>query len=290
QSRGRFLSRLRSSRICSVGLTVEQKCQLALRELTDVKAEIQRKKEDSEQTLQNLEAVIEETDVWRTAVQEAISDFAKFSSSVSCNKRSIVSSETLLRYMKEKNRQRDLLREKLLSKNYLLKAHKKKLQKQLMQEEMGDALHEACMQHLQVVKEQYQEKLNEKNQELLQLSQTLGKTIRVFNFYKTRLQTAMETSLSLMKDISQRKKLMKKMEREAALVEEQRADAECMNQQMRKQLSDYRVPPVLSYVEKKMTVTDLKSSLKSWERKVAFAEMTLQRCHKVWKQVKMSHN
>lgn len=40
---------------------MEQKCELAERELTEMKDEIQRMKEDSEQTLQNLEVWLSRT-------------------------------------------------------------------------------------------------------------------------------------------------------------------------------------------------------------------------------------
>ncbi|NXJ54022.1 CC113 protein, partial [Spizaetus tyrannus] len=292
QTRGRYKSKLHGATDYFVGLTVEQKCELAERELTEMEDEIQRMKEDSEQTLQNLEAVIEEADVWWTDVKKAISDFEKdIISTISSKKGSIIASDKLLRYMEEKNRQRDLLREKLRLKNYLLKVYKKKLQQQLRQkEQMGETLHEVRLQQLQVRNAQYQEKINEKNQELLHLKLTSGKTVQVLNFYKRKLQDAMETSTSLMKDISQRKELLEKIEREAALVEEQRANAESVNRQLRKQLSDYGVPPVLSYVQKKAAVTDLENSLKAWERKVAVAEMSLQSYRRAWNQVKMSGN
>ncbi|XP_050760158.1 coiled-coil domain-containing protein 113 [Gymnogyps californianus] len=292
QTRGRYRSKLHGATDYFVGLTVEQKCELAERELTEMKDEIQRMKEDSEQTLQNLEAVIEEADVWWTDVKKAISDFEKdIVSTISSKKGSIIASEKLLRYMEEKNRQRDLLREKLRLKNYLLKGYKKKLQQQLRQkEQMGETLHELRLQQLQVRNAQYQEKIDEKNQELLQLKLTSGKTVQVLNFYKRKLQDAMETSTSLMKDISQRKELLQRIEREAALVEEQRAKAESVNRQLRKQLSDYDVPPVLSYVRKKMAVTDLENSLKAWERKVAVSEMSLHSYRRAWNQVKMSGN
>ncbi|XP_052651600.1 coiled-coil domain-containing protein 113 isoform X2 [Harpia harpyja] len=265
QTRGRYKSKLHGATDYFVGLTVEQKCELAERELTEMKDEIQRMKEDSEQTLQNLEAVIEEADVWWTDVKKAISDFEKdIISTISSKKGSIIASEKLLRYMEEKNRQR--------------------------KERMGETLHEVRLQQLQVRNAQYQEKINEKNQELLHLKLTSGKTVQVLNFYKRKLQDAMETSMSLMKDISQRKELLEKIEREAALVEEQRAKAESVNRQLRKQLSDYGVPPVLSYVQKKAAVTDLENSLKAWERKVAVAEMSLQSYRRAWNQVKMSGN
>ncbi|XP_063190205.1 coiled-coil domain-containing protein 113 isoform X5 [Chroicocephalus ridibundus] len=243
QTRGRYKSKLHGATDYFVGLTAEQKCELAERELAEMKDEIQRLKDDSEQTLQDLE---------------------------------------------------DLLREKLCLKNYLLKGYKKKLQQQLRQglqkEQMGETLCEVRLQQLQVRNAQYQEKIDEKNQELLQLKLTSGKTVQVLNFYKRKLQDAMEMSTSLMKDISQRKELLGKIEREAALVEEQRAEAESVNWQLRKQLSDYSVPSVLSYVQKKVAVTDLKNSLKAWERKAAVAEMTLQSYRRAWNQVKMSGN
>ncbi|KAM6381099.1 cilia- and flagella-associated protein 263 isoform 2-T2 [Pluvialis apricaria] len=292
QTRGRYKSKLHGAMDYFVGLTVEQKCELAERELTEMKDEIQGMKEDSEQTLQNLEAVIEEADVWWNDVKKAISDFEKdIISTISSKKGSIIASEKLLRYMEEKNRQKDLLREKLCLKNYLLKGYKKKLQQQLRQkEQVGETPCEVRVQQLQVRNAQYLEKIDEKNQELLQLKLTSGKTVQVLNFYKRKLQDAMETSTSLMKDISQRKELLEKIEREAAVVEEQRAEAEWVNQQLWKQLSDYSVPPVLSYLQKKMAVTDLKNSLKAWERKVAVAKMSLQSYHRAWNQVRMSGN
>ncbi|KAF1415333.1 hypothetical protein FQV23_0010596, partial [Spheniscus humboldti] len=296
QARGRYKSKLHGATDYFVGLTVEQKCELAERELAEMKDEIQRMEEDSEQTLQNLEAVIEEADVWWTDVKKAISDFEKdIISTISSKKGSSIASEKLLRYMEEKNRQRVSASWQILRllhlKNYLLKGYKKKLQQQLRQkEQMGETLREVRLQQLQVRNAQYQEKIDEKNQELLQLKLTSGKTVQVLNFYKRKLQNAMETSTSLMKDISQRKELLEKIEREAALVEEQRAEAESVNRQLRKQLSDYGVPPVLGYMQKKMAVTDLENSLKAWERKVAVAEMSLQRYRRAWNQVKMSGN
>ncbi|XP_074695800.1 cilia- and flagella-associated protein 263 isoform X2 [Strix aluco] len=144
QIRGRYKSKLHSVTDCIVGLTVEQKCELVERELTEVKDEIQRMKEDSEQTLQNLEAVIEEADVWWADIKKAISDFEKdIMSTMSSKKGSLTASEKVLRYLEEKNRQRDLLREKLLSKNYLLKDYKKKLEQQLRQVQIWHV--SACM-------------------------------------------------------------------------------------------------------------------------------------------------
>ncbi|NWW85070.1 CC113 protein, partial [Rhynochetos jubatus] len=275
QTRGRYKSKLYSATDCFLGLTMEQKCELAERALMEMKDETQRMKEDSEQTLQNLEAVLEEADVWWADVKKAIGDFEEdLISTISSKKGNIIASEKLLRYLEGKNRQRDLLREKLHAKNYVLMGYKKKLQQQLRQDWMGETICEVRLQQLHIRNAQCQEKTDLKNQELLQLKLTLGKMVKVLNLYKRKLHDAMEMSKSLMKDVSHRKELLEEIEREAAHVEEQRAEAESVNRQLRKQLSDYRVPSVLSYVRKIMAVSDLEKSLKAWETKVAVAKVS----------------
>ncbi|NXF39926.1 CC113 protein, partial [Nyctibius bracteatus] len=276
QARVKYKSKLHSVTDYSAGLTVEEKCELAERELAEMEEEIQRMKEDLEQPLQNLKAGIGEADVWSTDLKKAIGDFEKdIVSTISSKKGSVTASEKLLRCTEE-NRQRDLLIEKLRLENRFLKRHKKRLQQQLKQkEQMGEIPCEVHLLQLQVRNAQSQKEIDKKNQELLQLKLTSEKVTQVLNFHKRKLRDAMEMSTSLMKDISQRKELLEKIEREIALVEEQRAKAERKNWKLRKQLSDYKVPPVLSYVQKKMDVTDLKKSVKAWERKVAVAEVRL---------------
>ncbi|NXJ04266.1 CC113 protein, partial [Odontophorus gujanensis] len=291
QTRGRSRSKLcSSSSTCFSALTVEQKCELAEQELLDVKCDIQKMEEDSEKTLHDLEAVIQEADAWWADVKKVASDFEEVIVRTISNKGSITASEKLLRYLEEKNHQRDLMREKLRLESNLLRIYKKKLQQQLRQkEQMRDMLHEVHAELLQVKKAQYEEEIDEKNQELQQLKLSLKK-IQILNFRKKKLQNAMETSTVLMKDISQKKEMLEKIERTTTLVKEQQAKEESLIGWLQKQLSDYSTPPVMSYVQTMMAVTDLKKNIKAWERRVAIAEMTLKRHHRTWNQVKMSGN
>ncbi|XP_031471330.1 coiled-coil domain-containing protein 113 isoform X2 [Phasianus colchicus] len=291
-TRGRSRSRLRSSSSAYfAALTVEQKCELAERELLDVKSDIQKMKEDSETTLHDLEAVIQEADAWWADVKKAVSDFEEgIVSTISNEKGSITASEKLLRYLEEKNHQRDLTRQKLRLESNFLRSYKKKLQQQLRQkEQVGDMLHEIHAELLQVKKAQYEEEIDEKNKELQQLKLALEK-IQILNFWKKKLHNAMETSTVLMKDISQRKEMLEKVERNTAFVKEQHAKEERLIGWLQKQLSDYSTPPVMNYVQTMIAVADLEKSIKAWERKVAIAEMTLQSHHRAWNQVKMSGN
>ncbi|XP_039736955.1 cilia- and flagella-associated protein 263 isoform X3 [Pteropus medius] len=91
---------------------------------------------------------------------------------------------------------------------------------------------------------------------------------------QTRLHRAMEVSVTLEKEISLRNELLEKLERETLQVEEDRAKAEALNKQLRKQLSEFRAPPVMLYVKQKAINGDLEKTIKMWERKVEIAEVS----------------
>lgn len=55
---------------------------------------------------------------------------------------------------------------------------------------------------------------------------------------------------------------------------QQRAKAESLDRWLQKQLSDYSAPPVMSYVQTAMAVTDLEKSIKAWQRRAAIAEVS----------------
>lgn len=54
---------------------------------------------------------------------------------------------------------------------------------------------------------------------------------------------------------------------------QERVKAEILNKKLRRQLAEYKVPPVLNYVHEKVAVHDLENTLRIWERKVEIAEV-----------------
>ena len=54
---------------------------------------------------------------------------------------------------------------------------------------------------------------------------------------------------------------------------QERDTAEVLNKKLRKQLAEYRVPPILDYVHEKMQVQELRNTIRIWERKVEIAEV-----------------
>uniref|UniRef100_A0ABM5EU21 Cilia- and flagella-associated protein 263 n=2 Tax=Pogona vitticeps TaxID=103695 RepID=A0ABM5EU21_9SAUR len=288
--RGRRKSKSRMTTDRLICLTVEQKCDIAQRELEETKEDTQRMKERSEKILQNYLAVLEEADIRIADIKRAMVDFDKgIVKTITKKKGSVIASDKVLRYMEDRIRSRDALKEKIRLKNDSLKVQRKKLQLQLKQkEELGEALHEVDFQQLKIENAQFVEKIDERNQELLQLKLTVGSTLQVLNFYKKKLQSATALASQLVKDMAQRKESLEKIEHEAILVGEERDTAEVLNKKLRKQLAEYRVPPILDYVREKMQVQELRNTIRIWERKVEIAEMALQSYRSVWHKAKMA--
>lgn len=292
-ARGRRRSKSRSSVTERLqALTVEQKCEIAQRELDELKGEVEKLKQHSDVFMHNHKAVMEEADVRLIEIKKAVTEFERDVVKPALKKKSsVMTSEKVMRYIEEKMRAKDMLTDKLRLKIVSLKVQKKKLQMQLRQkDEIGEVLHEVDFQQLKIENSQFLERIDERNQDLLHLKLTAGNTLQILTSYKKKLQCATDESNMLEREISQRHDMLRKIEVETQQVEEERAKAETQNKKLCRQLSDFRVPPVFDYVQDKMENTDLEKSIKAWERKVEIAEMSLKTYRKAWDQIRMASN
>lgn len=199
-----------------------------------------------------------------------------------------VIAEKVTRYLDEKNRSRDTLIEKLRLKNSTLKVQKKKLDLQLKQkEEMGEVLHKVDFDQLEIENKQYLEKIDQRNTDLLALKLMSTRTNGVLIKYKKKLHTLTKESERLKSEIGSRNDLLSRIDSETEVVEEERAKAEKINRKLRQQLADFRVPEVMEYVTEKADLYELQKKVKSWERKVEIAEMSLKTHRKTWNQMQM---
>ncbi|XP_037672261.1 coiled-coil domain-containing protein 113 isoform X2 [Choloepus didactylus] len=252
QFRGRRKSK---SRIGLTSLTVDQKCELVQRELEDMKDEVRHMRANAERDLQHHEAIIEEADIRLAEVQKAVHDFEKdILKTISKKKGSILATQKVMKYIEDMNRQRDRMKDKLRLKNVSLKVQRKKLLLQLRQkEEVGEALHDVDFQQLKIENAQFLETIEARNQELIQLKLASGNTLQILSAYKDR------------------------------------AKAEASNKKFRKQLAEFRAPQVMVYVQEKILNGELEKNIKTWERKVEIAEMSLKGYRKAWNKMKTTN-
>ncbi|XP_012599435.1 cilia- and flagella-associated protein 263 isoform X1 [Microcebus murinus] len=291
QFRGRRKSKSRTGLDRMVGLTVDQKLELAQKELEDMKDELRHMRANAERDLQHHEAIIEEADIRWSDVQKEVREFEKdILKTISKKKGSILATQKVMKYIEDTNRRRDAMKDKLRLKNISLKVQRKKMLLQLRQkEEGGEVLHEVDFQQLKMENAQFMETIEGRNQELIQLKLVSGNTLQVLNTYKSRLQRAMEIHYNLDKEILLRNELLGKIEKETLQVEEDRAKAEGLNKKLRRQLAEFRAPHVMVYLQEKILNVDLEKSIKMWERKVEIAEMSLKGYRKTWNKMKTTN-
>ncbi|XP_036131767.1 coiled-coil domain-containing protein 113 isoform X2 [Molossus molossus] len=237
------------------------------------------------------QAIIEEAEIRWTEVQREVQEFERdILKTISKKKGSILATQKVMKYIEDMNHRRDHMKDKLRLKNISLKVQRKKMLLQLRQkEEVGEALHDVDFQQLKIENAQFLETIEARNQELIQLKLASGTTLQVLNAFKTRLHRAMEMSINLEKEILLRNELLEKIERETLQVEEDRAKAEALNRKLRKQLAEFRVPPVMMYVREKILNGDLEKTIRMWERKVEIAEMSLKGYRKNWNKMKTTN-
>ena len=86
-------------------------------------------------------------------------------------------------------------------------------------EEMGEVLHEVDFNQLKIENQQYLEKIDEKNQDLLRLKLMDGNVQQILNTYKKKLHTLTMESSRLKLEIQQRNELLSKIDTETHMVE-----------------------------------------------------------------------
>ncbi|XP_019675377.2 coiled-coil domain-containing protein 113 isoform X1 [Felis catus] len=275
QLRGRYRSKSRVGVDRAIGLSYDQKCELVLKELDDMKDEIRHMRANAERDLQHHEAIIEEAEMRWVEVCRAVHEFKKdVLKTISKKKGSILATQKVMKYIEDMNRRRDNMKDKLCLKNVSLKVQRKKMLSQLRQkEEVGEALHDVDFQQLKIENAQFLETIEAKNQELIQLKLASGNTLQRLNAYKSKLQRSTEMSIHLDKEILLRNELLEKIESETLQAEEDRAKAEAVNKRLRRQLAEFQVPQVMVYVREKILTGDLEKTIKMWERKVEIAEI-----------------
>ncbi|XP_046843350.1 coiled-coil domain-containing protein 113-like isoform X2 [Xenia sp. Carnegie-2017] len=273
----------------SLKLTAEQKCDIAQRELEELKEEMEKLRDSSEKILDNYKAIMEEADLQTAEMKKSCYEFNRdiVQGSVNLRTNKIIA-EKVVRYFEDKIRNRDTLIEKLRLKNSTFRVQKKKLQMQLKQkEEMGEVLHEVDFNQLKIENQQYLEKIDDRNKDLLRLKLMAGNVLQVLNTYKKKLHSLTEESAQLKHEIASRSELSSKIDVETQLVEKERVKALELNQRRRQQLNDYKVPQVLEYVRERASLYELNKTVKMWERKVEIAEMALKTYRKMWKQIQL---
>ena len=84
----------------------------------------------------------------------------------------------------------------------------------MQKEESGEVRHEVDFEQLKIENQQLQEKVDMKNQELLKLKLSSGKTLLVLNSYKQKVNKLTSESDRIQRELLGRKEMLQKIELE----------------------------------------------------------------------------
>nr|XP_055048422.1 coiled-coil domain-containing protein 113 [Misgurnus anguillicaudatus] len=271
-------------------LTMEQQCEVAQSVHKQISEDLKRLKSDTERSLDNYKATLEEADVHLSEVKKESGQFNRDIGKALRDKKSVTMNvEKVIRYIEDRKKAKDNLIEKLHQQNAALLAHKRKLQIQIKQQEkMVQGLTALDFEKLKIDNIKSQTQLDNQNHKHLELKLLAVNTLKALNSTKEKLQTLTQESDALSSDIASRRRLMVKMEEETKQAEEERSKAEALNRKLRGQLADFQVPHVLEYIKVEDSHSQLVKSVKAWERKVEIAEMALKTYTKAWDKLRIS--
>jgi hypothetical protein len=158
-----------------------------------------------------------------------------------------VSAERVLGYMEEQLHSKSALVDKLRLKNKSLKAHRLKLDAQYRhKEEQGDSLHSIDFHQLQIKNSQFNAKIKERNDELLKLKLTTGKTVSILNTLKRTLNDLLSESRSLRRELKEKESARVRLTEELDRVEQECRGEQVRNRKYRVQQSNPDMPQVVS--------------------------------------------
>ena len=261
-------------------LTLKQKNEIANLVHEDLQAETELTRKNSEKMVDTLRAVLEETEI---RIGELKRDAYEFKRDVVVGAENArtgkIVAERVTKYFEDKIHGKDAIIEKLRLKNAALKSQICKIETQLSQkEEIGDVLHYIDFHQLQIENKQYVAKIEDRNDELLTVKLSTGKTLQALNELKRVLNERMSESDWLRGQVEEKNVQRAKIETENKRVGKDVKQEKRSRNRLRQQIEEAaEMPLVEDYINQKREMYALEAGLKNWRKKLEILEMAAKR-------------
>jgi chromosome segregation ATPase len=146
--------------------------------------------------------------------------------------------------------------------------------------ELGEKLQQVDYDQLQINNEGFQQEIADLSKKLADLQKTSSSVVSKLNSARTKLANEEKVVKVIQQGIKQKKSAIGKYEKEAEAVDDDHKKLIVNNEDMATKKSEFRVPEVADYIDKKAKVYELSKVIRNWERKVQLAEMNLKRLKK----------
>ncbi|KAH0790888.1 coiled-coil domain-containing protein [Histomonas meleagridis] len=146
--------------------------------------------------------------------------------------------------------------------------------------ELGEKLQQVDYDQLKIDRDAYQVEITKLSQKLASLQKTSSSVVSRLNDARSTLANEEKRCKMMAQSIEQKQKAIGKYAKEAEIVEEDHEKLKMSNIEIATKKSEYRVPDVSDYIDKKAKIYELSKVIKNWERKVQLAEMNVKRLRK----------
>jgi chromosome segregation ATPase len=179
--------------------------------------------------------------------------------------------------MKDKNAKIGKLKLKRDSMKSQIARTRARLQQKL---ELGEKLQQVDYDQLQINNEGFQKEIEELSQKLAALQKMSSSVVSKLNTARSRLANEERQVKEISRAMGEKRRAIDRYAKETEQVQEDHLLLLANNEDITTKRSEYRVPEVADYIEKKSKIYEMSIVIRNWERKVQLAEMNVRRLRK----------
>jgi len=264
-------------------LSNENKADLVMAEIDEIEHEISWQKECTQKTINNGKAMLEFLDQKYKDHLKSQAEFEREARNSIHYSSKNYQAEKIERFFEEKKRMKEALAKKILLKTGTLGTQIRKLNVQIQQkEEMGGVLHKVDLEQLQFENQQYQEKIDAKNKQLLEAKKKQTTIIQLLNNKKSAMNKFQVDADQRKQELETRYENGLLLDKEIGRVRNELNSAKSDLGDLLENLKTYQVPSTMSYIKTKSELDDLRLKCKTWTRKVDIATIRRKDLNKKW--------
>lgn len=260
-------------------LSIDEKYEIASTEAEVLKESVKEGKKKSDALLETLKAVLDEADMAIIEIRKDAFDFQREILIGGENSRTgKIEAERIIKYRREKNKQKDALIEKLKAKKSTLNHQIDKIKAQLLKkQELGDDLKFIDFHQLQIENKKYVKEIDEKNSKLLHLKIATGKIVKMWNERKIKLNEEIRRKEELVRARKDTNRMIKETNKEIELFRKEFMTFETKVEDLKSKVTGKNNETdkmnVESFIDEKKREKLLNKELKNFVRKIDIAKL-----------------
>ncbi|XP_068894339.1 cilia- and flagella-associated protein 263-like isoform X2 [Tenebrio molitor] len=258
-------------------INITQKTDLILREMDEIKANLEKLEKKCHRIRHKLKAELEEMGIRETEIQDTIDTFENVFVHGNVEKFTQANpADKFARFMEECFKQTRLTIDKIRLRTSSLKVQYQKICNQLTQKKLlGENLQEVDFEQLQIENKRLVEKIDQRNLLLLELKKMNGRANLLLSRHKKHLLKKLQDLKDIQDTIKFKEDSIIKLDDECDKIALELEETKAEYDKIKQKTENYEVPAVIEYVKKKAELGVLKKNLKVWARRKQIKDMAL---------------